>query len=245
MSLAGLVGRQGARYGGQGSAWAAMYCTSKRGMAGTSDAQSESDYVVVGAGSAGCVMAARLSEDADSTVTVLEAGMSDRWKWDSWKIHMPAALTFNLADDRYNWSYKTVPQKHVDNRQIDQPRGKVVGGSSSLNAMVYIRGHALDYDRWVTEGAQGWSYSEVLPYFRKAQSHELGADDYRGGDGPLRVTTRHQPCELFDIFVEAGKQAGYNISAHPTQPRISPVTCLGAGMQRRVTLTASGMKDLE
>eukprot|EP00035_Acanthoeca_spectabilis_P018711 m.399792 g.399792 ORF g.399792 m.399792 type:complete len:595 (-) comp16781_c1_seq40:1395-3179(-) len=209
MSLAGLVGRQGARYGGQGSAWAAMYCTSKRGMAGTSDAQSESDYVVVGAGSAGCVMAARLSEDADSTVTVLEAGMSDRWKWDSWKIHMPAALTFNLADDRYNWSYKTVPQKHVDNRQIDQPRGKVVGGSSSLNAMVYIRGHALDYDRWVTEGAQGWSYSEVLPYFRKAQSHELGADDYRGGDGPLRVTTRHQPCELFDIFVEAGKQAGY------------------------------------
>lgn len=144
---------------------------------------------------------------------------------------------------------------------------QVVGGSSSLNAMVYIRGHALDYDRWVTEGAQGWSYSEVvhscleerhhpltphymlhfkvLPYFRKAQSHELGADDYRGGDGPLRVTTRHQPCELFDIFVEAGKQAGYNISAHPTQPRISPVTCLGAGMRRRVTLTASAMKDLE
>lgn len=171
----------------------------------------ESDYVVVGGGSAGCVLANRLTEDPSSSLILLEAGPSDVGKWDSWKISMPAALTYNLADDKYNWAYSTTPQKHLNGRCIEQPRGRALGGSSSLNAMVYIRGHAKDYDRWVEEGADGWSYANCLPYFRKAQKHSEGADDYRGGEGPLGVTLgmKYQKNELFRVFIEAGVQAGY------------------------------------
>ena len=111
------------------------------------------DYIIVGTGSAGCVMANRLSEDADTEVLVLEAGRKDN----TWKIHMPAALTFNLSDDRYNWYYHTEAQMHMNGRRLYWPRGRVWGGGSSLNAMVYIRGHAYDYDRWELEGASGWS----------------------------------------------------------------------------------------
>eukprot|EP00122_Pirum_gemmata_P007865 Pgem_evm1s7237 len=123
----------------------------------------------------------RLTEDQNS-VALLEAGMSDVGKWDSWKIQMPAALTFNLGDDKYNWDYWTVPQKHMNGRSLHCPRGKTLGGSSSLNAMVYVRGNALDFERWNEEGAPGWSYADVLPYFKKAQSHSEGPSDYRGGD---------------------------------------------------------------
>ena len=126
------------------------------------------DVIILGAGSAGCTLASRLTEDADTKVCVIEAGPEDRGKWDSWKIQMPSALTYNLADDKYNWDFRTVPQKHLEDREIHQPRGRVLGGSSSLNAMVYIRGHALDYDRWDSEGACGWSYADCLPYFKKA-----------------------------------------------------------------------------
>ena len=171
----------------------------------------EYDYVIVGAGSAGCTLANRLSANPDNAVLVLEAGPQDQWKWDSWKIHMPAALMYNLCDDKYNWYYHTEPEKGCNNRVMYWPRGRVWGGSSSLNAMVYIRGHALDYDRWEKEGAKGWSYADCLPYFRKAQTHELGADDYRGGDGPLHVsrgiTRDKQP--LHQAWIDAGVQAGY------------------------------------
>ena len=169
----------------------------------------EVDYVIVGAGSAGCVLAARLSEDPDVTVLVLEAGPEDR----GWKIHMPAALTYNLMNDRVNWHYATEPQAGMDGRRLYWPRGRVLGGSSSLNAMVYVRGHAQDYDRWVEEGAEGWGYAQCLPYFRRAETYSCGGDAYRGDSGPLRVARGAMPNPLFDAWLEAGQAAGYPLTA--------------------------------
>ncbi|MFO1037477.1 MAG: choline dehydrogenase [Geminicoccaceae bacterium] len=166
------------------------------------------DYVIVGAGSAGCVLAARLTEDPHCRVLLLEAGPVDR----GWKIHMPAALTYNLMTDRVNWAYHTEPQRHMDGRSLYWPRGRVLGGSSSLNAMVYIRGHAFDYDRWVEEGAEGWGYADVLPYFRKSETFSLGADLYHGGDGPLQVERGKMENPLFDAWLAAGRQAGYPLT---------------------------------
>jgi len=170
------------------------------------------DYIVVGGGSAGCVLAHRLTKEHGASVLLLEAGRSNRGSWDSWKIHMPAALTFNLADRKYNWDYHTVPQRHMDNRVLHQPRGRVLGGSSSLNAMAYVRGHALDFERWAEEaGCDSWRYRRVLPYYKKAQRHDAGASLYRGGDGSLTISRRRTPVvkAINDAFVEAGQQAGY------------------------------------
>ncbi|SEL17702.1 choline dehydrogenase [Atopomonas hussainii] len=166
------------------------------------------DYLIVGTGSAGCVLANRLSADPSHRVLVLEAGKRDN----TWKIHMPAALTYNLADSKYNWYYHTEAQEHMNGRTLYWPRGKVWGGGSALNAMVYIRGHALDYDRWASEGASGWSYAEVLPYFKRAESREVGGDAWRGSAGPLNVHTGDEPNPLFQAFLDATAEAGYPVT---------------------------------
>ncbi|KAI1717252.1 GMC oxidoreductase domain-containing protein [Ditylenchus destructor] len=166
-------------------------------------------HIIVGAGSAGCVLANRLTENPDNRVLLLEAGPKDHW-W-KWKIHMPAALMYNLCNNRYNWFYHTMAQKNMNDRVIYWPRGRVWGGSSSLNAMVYVRGHPYDYDRWEREGAAGWSYKNVLPYFKKAQTHELstGPDDpYRGHNGPLHVMQGKCENPLHQAFLKAGEEIG-------------------------------------
>lgn len=185
------------------------------GKLGSRALRDKYDYVIVGAGSAGCVMAHRLVKEQGASVLLLEAGKNNRGSWDSWKNLMPAALTFNLADKKYNWDFHTVPQKGLDMRELHQPRGKVLGGSSALNAMAYVRGHALDYERWAKEiGTDKWDYQHVLPYFKKAQWHDHNASTYRGGDGPLCVGRQRTKlvAPINDAFVEAGHQAGYPVT---------------------------------
>ena len=166
------------------------------------------DYIIVGAGSAGCVLADRLTEDGRSSVLLLEYGGSDR----SVFIQMPAALSIPMNSKTYNWGYKTEPEPHLGGRHVACPRGKVLGGSSSINGMVYARGHPLDFEHWEEEGAKGWGYRNVLPYFRRAESFRGPVDAYRGDAGPL--TTAHGPKTnpLYDAFIEAGRQAGYAVS---------------------------------
>ena len=168
----------------------------------------EFDYIIVGAGSAGGVLAARLSEDADLRVLLIEAG----GRTDHWSIRMPAALASNFEGGPWNWCYHSVPQKHLAGRRIFQPRGKGLGGSSAINGMAYIRGHALDYQRWVEEGAAGWSYAEVLPYFRRSERHSRGEDPWRGGSGPLATVCYGMEDPLSRAFVEAGAAAGFPVT---------------------------------
>jgi choline dehydrogenase len=170
----------------------------------------EYDYIIVGAGSAGCVLANRLSEDPGVRVLVLEAGPLDR----SLFIHMPSAFAYPLANDKYNWFYDTEAEPFMNNRRMHCPRGRVIGGSSSINGMVYIRGHAFDYDSWAKiPGLEHWSYFECLPYFKKAETRAKGGDTYRGGQGPLMVSTGACKNPLYRAFVEAGQQAGYPYTA--------------------------------
>jgi choline dehydrogenase-like flavoprotein len=166
------------------------------------------DYVIVGGGSAGCVLASRLSEDPAVKVALLEAGPADS----SVLIHCPAGLALMAQTKIANWAYATVPQKGLNGRKGYQPRGKVIGGSSSINAMIYIRGQKEDYDDWAAQGNSGWSFDDVLPYFKRSERNERGADTWHGADGPLNVKDLTSPNRFGPIFVEAGKQVGYPVN---------------------------------
>jgi len=163
------------------------------------------DYVIVGAGSAGCVLADRLTEDGKHSVLLLEYGGSDR----SIFIQMPSALAIPMGMKKYNWFYYTEPEPHLGGRRIHTPRGKVLGGSSSINGLVYVRGNAQDFDRWEAEGAAGWNYSRVLPYFRRAETRAAGGDSYRGDTGPLQTCYGSLKNPLHAAWLAAGSEAGY------------------------------------
>lgn len=164
------------------------------------------DYIIVGAGSAGCVLANRLSEDGKSRVLLLETGGSDR----SLFIQMPTALSIPMNTTKYAWQYHSEPEPYLNNRKMHCPRGKVLGGSSSINGMVYVRGHARDFDEWEEHGAEGWNYQQCLPYFKKAENWAFNADNYRGQSGPLAVNNgNNMQNPLYEAFVAAGSQAGY------------------------------------
>lgn len=167
------------------------------------------DYIIVGAGSAGCVLANRLSANPNTKVLLLEAGGRD---WNPF-IHMPAGLARLVNHKAINWNYYTTPQTELNNRKLYWPRGKVLGGSSSINAMCYIRGQAEDYDHWETLGNSGWGFNDVLPYFIKAETNSRGANSYHGQDGPLSVSDLRHTNKLSHAFIKAGKQLG-----HPHNP---------------------------
>ena len=169
----------------------------------------EFDYVIVGAGSAGCVLAHRLTEDPQSSVLLLECGGSDR----AVVIQMPSALAIPMNSPRYDWRYETEPEPGLGGRRLRCPRGKVVGGSSSINGMVYVRGHPLDFESWAAAGAAGWGWRDVLPYFRRAETRAEGGDAWRGDSGPLHTSYGRLANPLYRTFVEAAKTAGYAESA--------------------------------
>ena len=166
------------------------------------------DFIIVGGGSAGCVLANRLSADPSTRVLVLEAGRPD-YKFDVF-IHMPAALSFPIGSKFYDWKYESEPEPHMNGRRIYHARGKVLGGSSSINGMIFQRGNPLDFDRWAADpGMERWSYAHCLPYFKRMENCLAGGDEYRGDDGPLVLERGPAENPLFEAFFTATEQAGY------------------------------------
>ena len=166
------------------------------------------DYIIVGAGSAGCILAERLSADNRTQVLLLEAGANNN----ALSLKMPAAMLSNLNSTRHNWAFLGEPEPEFDGRQLQHDRGKTLGGSSSINGMVFIRGHALDYDGWSQTGCEGWGYDNVLPYFKRMETYSGGADEFRGGRGPLKVQRPAPDNPLVQAFLKSGEQAGYPIT---------------------------------
>src|SRR3979490_547218 len=169
------------------------------------------DHIIVGGGSAGCVLANRPSAGPSDRVLVLEAGRPDH-RWDVF-IHMPAALSFPIGSKHYDWKYESEPEPHMNGRRIYHARGKVLGGSSSINGMIFQRGNALDYEGWAAEpGLENWDYAHCLPYFKRMENCLAGVDEYRGGDGPLVLERGPATSPLFGAFFDAVRQAGYGLT---------------------------------
>ncbi|KAB2681110.1 choline dehydrogenase [Brucella tritici] len=168
----------------------------------------EADFVIIGSGSAGSAMAYRLSEDGRYSVIVIEYGVPDVGPL----IQMPAALSFPMNMETYDWGFSTEPEPHIGGRSLVTPRGKVLGGSSSINGMVYVRGHARDYDHWSESGARGWAYADVLPYFKRMENSSGGQEGWRGTSGPLYIQRGKRDNPLFHAFVEAGHEAGFEVT---------------------------------
>ena len=199
---------------------------SSRPASGTSSATSEFDYVIVGAGSAGCVLANRLSADGKYSVLLLEAGPKDSNLW----IHVPLGYGKLFKEKTVNWMYQTEPEPGLNGRQVFQPRGKVLGGSSSINGLLYVRGQHEDYDRWRQHGNTGWGHDDVLPYFKKAEDQQRGADDYHGAGGPLPVSDMLHADPLSGAFIQAAIEAGI-----PDNPDFNGATQEGAGWFQTTT----------
>src|SRR6185295_9307368 len=168
----------------------------------------EFDFIIIGSGSAGSVMAYRLSENGNNTVLVLEFGGSDRGPF----IQMPSALSYPMNMNYYNWGFVTEPEPYLNGRRLATPRGKVMGGSSSINGMVYVRGHAKDFDAWEEMGAKGWGHRHVLPYFKRLENSHGGEEGWRGTDGPMHVKRGRRLNPLYQAFVDAGHEAGYPVT---------------------------------
>src|SRR6202022_3417561 len=190
------------------------------------DGATEFDYVIVGAGSAGCVLANRLSADGKYSVLLLEAGPKDTNIW----IHVPIGYGKLFKEKSVNWMYQTEPEPELNGRQVFQPRGKVLGGSSSINGLLYVRGQHEDYDRWRQRGNAGWGYDDVLPYFKKAEDQQRGADKYHGAGGPLPVSDWRHADPLSEAFVVAAAEAGI-----PTNPDFNGASQEGAGFFQTTT----------
>jgi choline dehydrogenase len=195
-------------------------------MSAKASETSEFDYVIVGAGSAGCVLANRLSADGKNSVLLLEAGPKDTNLW----IHVPLGYGKLFKEKTVNWMYQTEPEPELGGRQVFQPRGKVLGGSSSINGLLYVRGQHEDYDRWRQRGNTGWGYDDVLPYFKKAENQQRGGDKYHGAGGPLPVSDLGHPDPLSAAFIDAAAETGL-----PVNPDFNGATQEGAGFFQTTT----------